>query len=160
MENVIELNGATAIADMTTRTLLEIQSHPDDIAPIFYRGDKGWMDGAWGLLTSIDVEECDESLIRSADVIRQYVIDLCDLIEMKRFGDCTVVHFGEDERVAGYSMFQLIETSCISGHFANDSNRSYIDIFSCKAYDPKVVAEFTQRYFEGKTTRVNTCNRY
>lgn len=130
-------------------------------APVIaYRGDKAWADGAWGLLSSIDVEDCDPDLIRSATDIKRYVIELCDLIDMKRFGECHVVHFGEDERVAGYSMFQLIETSCISGHFANESNRSYIDVFSCKAYDPKVVAEFTREFFKGEKVRVNTTNRF
>ena len=129
-------------------------------SPVTYRGDKAWVDGAWGLLSSFDVENCDAYTIRSADEIKRYVIELCDLIDMKRFGECNVVHFGEDERVAGYSMFQLIETSCISGHFANESNRSYIDVFSCKAYDPKVVAEFTRTFFKGDVVRVNTCNRF
>lgn len=125
-----------------------------------FRGDKAWADGAWGLLSSIDVEDCDPGLIRSADAIRNFVVELCDLIKMRRFGECHVVNFGEEERVAGFSMFQLIETSCISGHFANASNRVYIDVFSCKAYDPAVVAEFTREYFRGAVTRVNVVNRY
>lgn len=122
-------------------------------------GDK-FDEKAWGLLTSLDVEDCDPQLIRDADAIKRYVIELCDLIEMKRFGDCHVVHFGEDDRVAGYSMFQLIETSCISGHFANATNRSYIDVFSCKAYDPEVVEEFTRKFFRGGVTRKTVSNRY
>ena len=115
---------------------------------------------SWGLLTSLDIEECDPELIRSASAIEKYVMELCDLIEMKRYGDCHVVHFGEDDRVAGYSMFQLIETSCISGHYANATNRAYIDVFSCKEYDPDVVEEFTRNYFRGGHTRKNIANRY
>ena len=117
-------------------------------------------DNAWGLLTSLDIESCDAATIRDAAEIKRYVIELCELIEMKRFGECHVVHFGEDERVAGYSMLQLIETSCISGHFANDTNTSYIDIFSCKAYDPQVVEEFTRNFFKGGKTRTTVTNRY
>ncbi len=117
-------------------------------------------EGAWGLLSSIDLEDCNPELIRDAAAIRQYVTELCDLIEMKRFGECQVVHFGEDEKVAGYSMVQLIETSCISAHFANVNNRSYIDIFSCKAYDPQVAAEFTKKFFQGGTMRVTVTNRF
>jgi S-adenosylmethionine/arginine decarboxylase-like enzyme len=120
----------------------------------------GFKEGAWGLLSSIDLEDCDPELIRNADAIRQYVYELCDLIEMKRFGECQVVHFGEDEKVAGYSMVQLIETSCISAHFANANNRAYIDIFSCKAYDPEVAAEFTRKFFKGSEMRVTVTNRY
>lgn len=103
----------------------------------------------WGIATSIDIYDCDPATIRDADRIRQFVVELCDLIEMRRFGDTLVVHFGEDERVAGYSMVQLIETSLISAHFANQTNTTYLDVFSCKAYDPEVVAEFAQKFFGG-----------
>jgi S-adenosylmethionine/arginine decarboxylase-like enzyme len=102
---------------------------------------------AWGLCTCIDLKGCDPAAIRDAERIRQYVIEVCDLIRMKRFGEPQVVHFGPNERVAGYSMTQLIETSLISGHFANEANAAYIDIFSCKEYEPGVAAEFTRRFF-------------
>ncbi len=54
----------------------------------------------WGLLTSLDLYDCNPDTIRDADKIKQYVVELCTLIDMKRFGDCQVVHFGEEERVA------------------------------------------------------------
>jgi len=105
---------------------------------------------AWGLLTSIDVHHCDPEKIRDADHVKRYVRELCDRIEMKRFQDTVVVHFGEEERVAGFSMMQLIETSLVSGHFANQTNRAYIDIFSCKFYEPRQAAEFTLEAFGGE----------
>jgi S-adenosylmethionine/arginine decarboxylase-like enzyme len=114
---------------------------------------------AWGLLSSIDLKNCNPATIRDAEKIKQYVIELCDLIEMKRFGECQVVHFGEDEKVAGYSMTQLIETSLISGHFANLTNTAYIDIFSCKGYDPEVVAEFSKEFFEAESYSTATLVR-
>jgi len=112
-------------------------------------------DNSWGLLTSIDLHHCNPDLIRDAEAIKYYVDKLCQLIEMKRFGDTQVVHFGEDEKVAGFSMIQLIETSLISGHFANQTNRAYIDIFSCKYYDPQVAADFTQEYFQAKEIKIH-----
>ncbi|MBW1786194.1 MAG: S-adenosylmethionine decarboxylase, partial [Deltaproteobacteria bacterium] len=69
----------------------------------------------WGLLSCIDLHECDGTIIRDAEKIRQFVAELCDLIKMRRFGKTQIIHFGKDERVAGYSMTQLIETSLISG---------------------------------------------
>lgn len=108
----------------------------------------------WGIATAIDIYDCDPFTIRDADSIRRFVVELCDLIEMKRFGETQVVHFGEDEKVAGYSMVQLIETSLISAHFANLTNTTYLDVFSCKPYDPEVVARFAQDYFGG--SRVET----
>jgi S-adenosylmethionine decarboxylase len=103
----------------------------------------------WGVLSSIDIYDSDPDIIRDADKIKQFVYALCDKIEMKRFGECQVVHFGEDERVEGFSMTQLIETSLISGHFANADNTVYLDVFSCKFYDPREVAEFAMSFFKG-----------
>ncbi len=106
--------------------------------------------GVWGISSSIDIYECDPDLIRDADAIRRFVVELCDLIEMKRFGETMVVHFGEDEKVAGYSMVQLIETSLISAHFANLTNTVYLDVFSCKPYVPDIVKDFAETYFKGQ----------
>ena len=109
----------------------------------------------WGLLTSVDLYDCNPELIRDAEAIKRYVDELCQLIEMKKFGDTQVVDFGEDERVSGFSMTQLIETSLISGHFANLTNAAYIDIFSCKYYDPQVAADFTQKFFQAKEIKIH-----
>jgi S-adenosylmethionine decarboxylase len=113
----------------------------------------------WGILTSMDLYGCNPDIIRDAEKIKRFVVELCDRIEMKRFGECQVVHFGQDERVAGYSMIQLIETSLISGHFANQSNAAYIDIFSCKSYDPDDVTDFAREFFEAQFTKVHVARR-
>lgn len=110
---------------------------------------------AWGLLTSVDLYGCNPETIRDARAIKRYVNELCELIEMKQFGETQIVNFGEDEKVAGYSMVQLIETSLISGHFANKTNSAYIDVFSCKYYEPYLVLEFTKKFFEAKDVRMH-----
>lgn len=120
---------------------------PDPAAPV------------WGIASAIDLYECDPDLIRDAAAIRRFVVELCDLIEMKRFGETQVVHFGEDERVAGFSMVQLIETSLISAHFANLTNAVYLDVFSCKPYEPEVVREFAQRFFGASESSVQVAMR-
>lgn len=114
----------------------------------------------WGISCSVDVSGCDPAIIRDSDLIKQYVVELCQLIDMKRFGETQVVHFGEDEKVAGFSMVQLIETSLISGHFANATNTAYIDVFSCKTYDPAIVASFTKKFFKGNSVRVVSTDRF
>lgn len=114
---------------------------------------------AWGLSASIDLQHCHPDTIRSRKKIQAYVVALCDLIGMKRYGDCQIVHFGEG-RVAGYSMIQLIETSLISGHFANDTNRAYLDIFSCKGYDPVVAEAFSKRFFGARSSSLSSTLRY
>lgn len=104
----------------------------------------------WGLEASIDLHECNGDFIRDPEKIKKYVYELVELIGMKRFGECIVVNFGEDEKVAGYSMVQLIETSCISGHFANLTNNAYINIFSCKKFDTIIANDFTKNFFQAK----------
>ncbi len=113
----------------------------------------------WGVLTSVDIYDCAPDRIRDADTIRQFVNQLCDHIKMKRFGECRIVHFGEDQAVAGFSMTQLIETSLISGHFANAANSAYIDIFSCRFYEPREVAEFAMLFFKGSNYKMHTILR-
>ena len=106
---------------------------------------------AWGLHSGIDLHGCNPKTVRSAEKIKRFVVELCDLIEMKRFGECVVVDFGEDPRVAGFSMTQLIETSLISAHLGHAANPYvYLDIFSCKYYNPQVAAEFAKKFFEAK----------
>ena len=110
--------------------------------------------GSWGLYTSVDLKGCDPASIRDPEKIHRFIIELCDLIDMHRFGEPQIIHFGPNERVAGYSMTQLIETSLLSAHFANDTNAAYIDIFSCKEYAPSIASEFCRKFFGAK--RMNT----
>jgi S-adenosylmethionine decarboxylase len=115
---------------------------------------------AWGLSTALDIYDCDPEIIRDAAKIRAFVYELCDRLGMRRFGECQVVDFGEDERVSGFSMTQLIETSLISGHFANLTNTAYLDVFSCKYYDPRAVAAFAKAYFKGSRYRMQVSLRH
>jgi S-adenosylmethionine/arginine decarboxylase-like enzyme len=105
-------------------------------------------DTPWGWHLVLNLYECDPSRIKSAQVIRQFVIDLCEHIQMRRFGEPTIVNFGDDPRVAGYSLVQLIETSNICAHFADESCAVYIDIFSCKRFDPESAATFCIETFK------------
>ena len=115
---------------------------------------------SWGKSVCVDLYQCDAQAIRDAVGIRRYVAELVELIHMKAYGPCHVVHFGQEDRVAGYSMFQFIETSCISGHFANLTNAAYIDIFSCKVFDVEVATEFSQHYFGAQDVRVQSNQRF
>jgi len=68
----------------------------------------------------------------NADAIREFVKILCGRIQMKCYGETQVVYFGEDPRVTGFSMTQLIETSFGSPHILVDAScATYLDVFSC-----------------------------
>jgi S-adenosylmethionine/arginine decarboxylase-like enzyme len=114
----------------------------------------------WGLLVSVDLIECNPKLIRSRLKIKQFTFELCRLLKMKSFGPTKIVHFGDDPKVTGFSLTQLIETSLISGHFANQTNSAYLDIFSCQAFPPYQAAKFCKTFFKAKKMRVKINFRY
>lgn len=113
----------------------------------------------WGVSSSIDLYDCDLSLMQDADAIREFVKILCDRIKMKRYGETQVVFFGDEPRVQGFSMTQLIETSLVSAHFADASRAIYLDVFSCAPYDPEDAAKFTAEYFKAGEYKVNVTYR-
>jgi len=115
---------------------------------------------AWGIWTGVDLHGCAYEKITDAEEIKRFAVELCELIEMKRFGECQVVRFGADPKVAGFSMTQLIETSLVSGHFCDSSASAYIDIFSCGEYLPAKVANFARKFFEADNMKYQTVKRY
>jgi S-adenosylmethionine decarboxylase len=113
----------------------------------------------WGISSAIDLYDCDLSLMQNADAIREFVVLLCDRIKMRRYGETQVVFFGDDPRVQGFSMTQLIETSLVSAHFADASRAIYLDVFSCAPYDPKDAAEFAAAYFKAARYQLHVVYR-
>jgi S-adenosylmethionine decarboxylase len=113
----------------------------------------------WGISSSIDLYECDLALMQDAEAIREFVKTLCDRIKMRRYGETQVVFFGDDPRVTGFSMTQLIETSLISAHFADASCAIYLDVFSCAPYEPEEVAEFAKEYFKAARYNIHVVHR-
>ncbi len=110
---------------------------------------------AWGLLASIDLHACDPLLITNPEAIQRFVAELCEKIDMKRYGPCHIERFADGD-LEGYSMFQFIETSCISAHFDEKiANAAYIDIFSCRYFDPFVAAKFCKAFFKAEGHKLN-----
>jgi S-adenosylmethionine decarboxylase len=107
---------------------------------------------SWGLLVSLDLFGCDPKMINDEKKLKEYVVKLCDeILNMKRYGDCHAELFGEaGTPLAGYSIFQFIETSCVSGHFSESDGSAYVDIFSCAEFDPLKAEKFTTEYFKAK----------
>ena len=116
-------------------------------------------DKAWGLHIAVDLGGCDHQKICDGELIKQFAIDLADHIKMKRYGEPIAVRFGADPKVQGYSLIQLIETSCIAGHFAEDTDRAFIDVFSCREFPPEATAEYCKEYFGAKSMQYATLFR-
>jgi S-adenosylmethionine/arginine decarboxylase-like enzyme len=112
----------------------------------------------WGYHLTLDCASCDPESIRSHDNIYNFTKQLVKDIDMVAYGEPVIVNFGTENK-AGYTMFQLIETSNICAHFANEDNTMYLDVFSCKPYDTDVVIELVKQYFKPEKIRPNYLTR-
>jgi len=103
----------------------------------------------FGWELNLDLYDCDLETIKNGKSIKNYVIELCNHLKIRRWGPMTLKHFG-DAHLQGYSFMQLIEASSIIGHFCEAYNSVYIDIFSCKEFDVKKIRDFTAKWFKAK----------
>ncbi|MEK7613412.1 MAG: S-adenosylmethionine decarboxylase [Patescibacteria group bacterium] len=107
----------------------------------------------WGVVASVNVYGCHSEYIKTPEKIKQYVTELCEKIGMIKHGPTLVERFAEGA-LEGYSGFQFIETSSITLHFDETENRAFIDIFSCKYFDPELAKKFSLEFFEGTSASV------
>ena len=109
-----------------------------------------------------DYVDCPETITRFVD-------DLVKDLKMTKYQGLHLMKFGEDPRVAGYSFFQLIMESNISGHLCsedcmlegvdesgkayayNNKGSGYVDIFSCKPYEAQTAIDCIERHFKPKS---------
>lgn len=109
----------------------------------------------FGYYLQIDLVNCNHNKISDGTYIHGYILELCELIGMKRYGDTNLMRFGDGD-LEGWSFAQMIETSCICGHFdeQNGNASAYIDIFSCMVFDTDKAIRFTVDYFDGSIKKV------
>jgi S-adenosylmethionine/arginine decarboxylase-like enzyme len=112
----------------------------------------------WGYHLIIDAANCNPEAIRSKATITKFAKDLVKSIQMVAFGSPRVVHFGSGH-TTGYTLIQLIQTSCITAHFAEDTNSIFFDCFSCKTFDPAIAKQVFQKYFAPKTMKTKFFER-
>jgi S-adenosylmethionine/arginine decarboxylase-like enzyme len=77
---------------------------------------------------------------------------------MKAYGEPQIVMFGTGNK-KGYTLIQLIETSNIAGHFVEENNTMYLDVFSCKDFDTEVVKELVHEYFDAQKFNIKVLLR-
>lgn len=105
----------------------------------------------YGMEVILDLYDCDPKVIRSSKLIASFAVKMCKLLKMKKFGKALTPHFGYgDPKTSGYSLLQFLETSSITGHFSEQWNSAYINIFSCKMFSAKKAIGFTKKYFKTK----------
>jgi S-adenosylmethionine/arginine decarboxylase-like enzyme len=100
----------------------------------------------WGYHLILDGSGCDHDSIASSENITAFAKQLVKDIDMVPYGEPQVVNFGSGNK-AGYTLVQLIETSNICAHFVEENNTMYLDVFSCKPYDPQIVVDLAVKFF-------------
>jgi len=103
----------------------------------------------WGKHLVLDAAGCSPKMIGCPTVIKNFTTDLVRRIDMKAYGDPQIVMFGSGNK-KGYTLIQLIETSNIAAHFVEENNTMYLDVFSCKDFDPSIVKEVVREYFDAQ----------
>jgi len=101
----------------------------------------------WGHHLLLNARRCVPATIRSKPLIEAFSRDLVKKIDMVPYGKPKVVMFGSGNK-KGYTLVQLIETSNITAHFVEETDDMYLDVFSCKEFDPKVVKQVVSWYFK------------
>ena len=125
----------------------------------------GRLDDKYGIELILDLHGCDASTF-TRESIQKYFERLCILIDMKR----EELHFWddigipEDEKqtsphTQGTSAVQFILTSSIVIHTLDQLEAVYINIFSCKAYDPEVAENFSVEWFCAKDHSARSFDR-
>ena len=103
----------------------------------------------WGKHLILDAAGCSPKMIGCAKVVDGFARSLVKRIDMVPYGSPQVVMFGSGNK-KGYTLVQLIETSNITAHFVEENNSMYLDVFSCKDFDPDVVEEAVKEFFDAK----------
>ncbi len=114
----------------------------------------------WGQHLILDLAGCPRDRLTDASHLREWVAELIDAIKMKAYGEPVLEHFATHSHdAAGYTLLQLIETSNICAHFAENLGQVYIDIFSCKRFDNQVAINICRTYFAPETVETHVIER-
>ena len=116
--------------------------------------EKNIMHAAWGyhLLVNCSAGKAERF---TEENIKTFITNLIRDIDMVAYGEPMITKFAElSIDKAGYSFCQMIETSNITGHFVDSNGNFYIDIFSCKTFEPEAAISLINAHFE--PTRVSS----
>ena len=104
----------------------------------------------------LDIHDCETTEFNRKGLTR-FFEELCELIDMERcdlhfwdYEGCPEEYEKAPAHLKGTSAIQFIKTSNITVHALDDLKRIYLNIFSCKYFDIRIVRRFTEGFFGGK----------
>lgn len=103
----------------------------------------------WGYHLMLDCSGGDKSAVTNPELIAEFTKRLVSEIDMIAYGEPQIVHFADHcPAKAGYTLIQLIETSNICCHFIDKTGDFFLDVFSCKEFNPEDVKKVVEIYFQ------------
>jgi S-adenosylmethionine/arginine decarboxylase-like enzyme len=112
----------------------------------------------YGMELILDIHDCDISKSNRKD-IESFLEQLCKLIDIKRIELHWWDYAGNEEGykrdwtdkpyLVGTSCVQFIHTSSIVIHTIDPWKKVFMNIFSCKTFDPDVAQKFAAEFFKG-----------
>ena len=111
--------------------------------------------GVFGFELQLDILGVeDEASMKSPEPLVDFIKAIIQEIGMKAVGDPVVEYTAPDiESLRGYTIVQLIVTSSIILHVVERSRAIYLNVFSCKEFDPKGVKRIAAKQFQTKQVR-------
>jgi S-adenosylmethionine/arginine decarboxylase-like enzyme len=110
----------------------------------------------YGYSTILDLVEADSTKF-TRENIERFLAELCDRIDMVRedlyfwdYEDDPVGYAIAPAHLRGISAVQFIKTSSIVIHTLDDKKAVFIDLFSCKLYDPRILSDLAVLRFGGR----------
>lgn len=111
--------------------------------------------GSWDQHTNITIEGSSR-VSHDESTIKTFARMLSSAISRNTPGEC---HVAEKEAGNSYSIFQLVEKSCIAGNFSSEKSSSNVEIFSSKKLDLEEVLRITREFFNCEGLEVTTFSK-
>jgi S-adenosylmethionine/arginine decarboxylase-like enzyme len=108
----------------------------------------------WGYHLIIDCGGCDPVKMADYDNVDRWIRNLVKDIDMQPIGEPRIEYTAaEFPDKAGFTVVQVIVTSSIVAHFVDGLGQIYLDVFSCKPFEPATVEASMQRHFGAEKLR-------
>lgn len=108
----------------------------------------------WGYHLVLDCSECDVKLMQDHANVDAWIRGLVKDIDMEPIGEPRIEYTAaEFPDKAGFTVVQVIVTSSIVAHFVDNLGHIYLDVFSCKTFDPEVVRASMRNHFGAQRMR-------
>jgi S-adenosylmethionine/arginine decarboxylase-like enzyme len=108
---------------------------------------------AWGFHLLVDCVGMNKAIDDEKD-IEAFFTDLINALDMTPLTEFFCVKVNDKKDGRGISAFQMITTSHIAMHFDDAGHNGFMDVFSCKEFDPKIVLKMIEEHFKPKNTMV------